>query len=124
MHIVSASFFEMMSARVVRGRWLADSDVPGAQPVAVVNETMSKRYFRDSNPIGRSIVPRMRYTNDLVSYLIGVSLRLEPLPILGVCAIVAVGSALFATLSMLVATVVRSRERFSTSRSRYSCAMR
>ena len=70
MHIVSASFFEMMSARVVRGRWLADSDVPGAQPVAVVNEMMSKRYFRDSNPIGRSIVPRMRYTNDLVSYLI------------------------------------------------------
>ena len=48
----------------------------------------------------------------LVSYLIGVNLRLEPLPVLGVCAIVAVGSALFATLSMLVATIVRSRERF------------
>jgi ABC-2 type transport system permease protein len=48
----------------------------------------------------------------LVSYLIGVHLRLEPLPILGVCVIVSVGSALFASLSMLVATVVRSRERF------------
>ena len=48
----------------------------------------------------------------LVSYLIGVDLRLEPLAVFGVCVIVAVGSALFATLSLLVATIVRSRERF------------
>ena len=48
----------------------------------------------------------------LISFAVGVNLRLELLPILGVGLIVALGSAVFATFSMYVATVVRSRERF------------
>jgi predicted permease len=70
LHIVSPSFFEMMAASLVGGRWLADSDVPASPPVAVINETMANRYFPDSNPLGRRIAPSVRYTDDVVSYLI------------------------------------------------------
>jgi ABC-2 type transport system permease protein len=48
----------------------------------------------------------------VIAFLIGVHLRLEPLPVLGVAALVVAGSALFATFSLIVACLVRSRERF------------
>ena len=48
----------------------------------------------------------------VVSLLIGIHVRLEPLPMLGVALVVALGAAVFSTFSMLVATIVRSRERF------------
>jgi predicted permease len=70
MHIVSPNFFDMMTASLLRGRWLADSDGPGSQPVAVINEAMAKRYFPDGNPVGRRIAPMIRYTNDVVWYLV------------------------------------------------------
>jgi len=68
MHIVSPNFFGIIPASLVRGRWLADSDVPGSQPVAVINEVMAKRYFPDGNPLGRRIAPMIRDTTDV--YLI------------------------------------------------------
>ena len=43
---------------------------------------------------------------------LGVTLNLNPLAILGVFAIVILGSALFATLSMIIASLVRTQERF------------
>jgi len=48
----------------------------------------------------------------VASFAIGVNLRLEPLAILGVMFVVVIGSALFATFSLVVACVVRTRERF------------
>ncbi len=48
----------------------------------------------------------------VVSYLLGVHLRLELLAIVGVCLIVIIGSALFATFSLCIACQVKSRERF------------
>ena len=48
----------------------------------------------------------------VISLAIGVHVRLEPLPVVGVVTVVALGSAVFATFSMLVATFVRTRERF------------
>jgi putative ABC transport system permease protein len=41
--------------RLKSGRLLADGDVPGATPAAVINETMVKRFFQDENPVGRRI---------------------------------------------------------------------
>ena len=45
--VVSVGAFEAMSARLVRGRWFADSDTMASVPVAVVNETMARTYWKD-----------------------------------------------------------------------------
>jgi ABC-2 type transport system permease protein len=48
----------------------------------------------------------------LVAGLVGVHLRLEILPMLGVAATVMLGAAVFSTFSLAIACLVRSRERF------------
>lgn len=53
--MVSPSYFSTLGMRLRRGRLLADSDAMGAAPVAVITETMQKRYFPDEDPIGKRI---------------------------------------------------------------------
>ncbi|MGO8869544.1 MAG: ABC transporter permease [Alphaproteobacteria bacterium] len=48
----------------------------------------------------------------LLALLIGVAIDLNPLNILAVAAIIALGSALFSTLSLIIACIVKTRERF------------
>ena len=48
----------------------------------------------------------------LVALAIGIHVRLEPLALLSVAAAIVGGSALFATFSLIIACLVRSRERF------------
>lgn len=48
----------------------------------------------------------------LLSYLLGIKLRLELLPFLGVISMVMLGGAIFSTLSLIVASIVKKRERF------------
>ena len=48
----------------------------------------------------------------IVAFLMGVHLRLEPLALVGVAAVVVLGSAAFATFSLVIACLVRTRERF------------
>jgi predicted permease len=50
---VGDDFFQTMGMPLVRGRDFRLSDGPGAQSVAVINETMAKRFFGDVDPIGR-----------------------------------------------------------------------
>ena len=47
-----------------------------------------------------------------VAAVIGVHLRLEPAALVGVCVVVVLGSAAFATFSLVIACLVRTRERF------------
>jgi ABC-2 type transport system permease protein len=47
-----------------------------------------------------------------VALLIGIHLRLDPPALAGVAFIVVLGSTLFATFSLIIACLVRSRERF------------
>ena len=47
-----------------------------------------------------------------LALVIGVHLRLDPLSIVGVCLVVVLGSAAFATFSLVIACLVRTRERF------------
>jgi ABC-2 type transport system permease protein len=58
----------------------------------------------------RSIVQALIVT--IVAAVIGIHLRADLLSIIGVIAIVILGSALFATFSLNIACLVRSRERF------------
>jgi ABC-2 type transport system permease protein len=48
----------------------------------------------------------------IVAIVIGVHLRLDPLALIGSALVVVIGSAAFATFSLVIACVVRTRERF------------
>ncbi|HEX5241426.1 MAG TPA: ABC transporter permease, partial [Candidatus Limnocylindrales bacterium] len=48
----------------------------------------------------------------LVSGLVGIHLRLDPASLVGVVLVIVLGSAVFATFSLNVACIVRTRERF------------
>ncbi len=48
----------------------------------------------------------------VTAWLMGVNLNLNPLAMLGVVALIVVGSGLFSTLSLIIACIVKTRERF------------
>jgi predicted permease len=52
---VTPDYFRTMGAAVRRGRALVPTDVAGAQRVAVVNETMARRFWPGQNPLGKCL---------------------------------------------------------------------
>ena len=46
-------FFETMQTPLVGGREFTERDVASAPPVAIVNQTYARRYFKDRSPIGQ-----------------------------------------------------------------------
>jgi len=54
--IVSPSYFSALGMRILKGRALAESDSQGNVPVAVINESMAKRYLQGKEPIGKRIL--------------------------------------------------------------------
>jgi putative ABC transport system permease protein len=53
---VSPDYFRAMSIALLRGRPFADTDTANSPPVAIINETFVRRYFRNEDPIGKKIV--------------------------------------------------------------------
>jgi ABC-2 type transport system permease protein len=67
--------------------------------------------------IGRAIAAGIRGISQIfiiyiLSFFLGIDLRLELLPFLGVLVAVMLGGAVFSTLSLIVASLVKKRERF------------
>ena len=54
---VTAGYFEAMRIPIVRGRTFREADRTAA-PVAVVNETFARAFWKDLDPIGRRVRPR------------------------------------------------------------------
>jgi len=52
---VSAGFFETVGMQIVQGRPIEHYDSENAPRVAVINESMARRYFAQANPLGRTI---------------------------------------------------------------------
>ncbi len=52
---VGSHYFETIGTRLLEGRVIDERDVPGAQNVAVINETFAGRYFPNENPIGQHL---------------------------------------------------------------------
>jgi putative ABC transport system permease protein len=50
---VSRDYFQTMGMQMRAGRVFAAQDGPKAQPVAIINEKVARRYFANENPIGR-----------------------------------------------------------------------
>jgi predicted permease len=52
----SPDFYKLFRIPVLRGREFNDHDTAGATGVALINETLAKQYFPNSNPIGQQIL--------------------------------------------------------------------
>jgi macrolide transport system ATP-binding/permease protein len=52
---VSTAYFATLEAQMLRGRGFAESDDASRPRVTVINQTLSKRYFPNENPLGQHI---------------------------------------------------------------------
>lgn len=50
---VSADYFKVLRVPLMKGRVFSDGDTATAAKVAMVNETLARRYFGEADPIGR-----------------------------------------------------------------------
>jgi predicted permease len=51
---VSPGFFTVTGTRLVAGREFTDTDTTGSPPVAIVNESMARVFYKGESPIGRT----------------------------------------------------------------------
>jgi predicted permease len=79
---VGPTYFTTTGMRIVRGRGFTDHDVEGQPQVVVINESASRKYFGDTDPIGK----RVGY-GQLTTQIVGIvrdarvtALREEPVP--------------------------------------------
>jgi predicted permease len=67
---VGAGFFRLLGIPVIAGREFQATDVMGSLQVAVINETVARKFFEGRNPIGQHLV---RGSNPPVDYeIVGV----------------------------------------------------
>lgn len=55
MGFVDAQFFRTLGVRLLRGRLLTGEDILNKRKVAVINQTLAKKYFSGEDPIGKQI---------------------------------------------------------------------
>ncbi len=85
--------------------------------LGIIHKLLVSPAYRGALVMGKAISAGLRgLTQAVIIYVLavvlGVRLRLSPLPLLGVVVTVMLGSALFATFSLVVACLVKTRERF------------
>jgi putative ABC transport system permease protein len=54
-NLVSESYPKTLGLKLLRGRFLNESDIAGARRIAVVNQTLVTKYFGKEDPVGRQI---------------------------------------------------------------------
>jgi predicted permease len=52
---VSPAYFDMLKARLLRGRMFAETDDASHPRVIMINETLAKKYFGGQDPIGKNV---------------------------------------------------------------------
>jgi predicted permease len=52
---VSPGYFEVFKIKALKGRTFNDQDRAGTTPVVIINESMAKEFWQDSNPVGRML---------------------------------------------------------------------
>jgi predicted permease len=79
---VSEGYFGAMGTTVLGGREFVRQDGPDSPPVALINDALSRRHFKNENPIGRRVTLGNRSTLEIVGVVANakyVSLREEDL---------------------------------------------
>ncbi len=64
-------YLEALGIPLIRGRWFSNADVSGPTPVAVIDETVAKKYFSNLNPIGMQISSPTSGTNAIIIGIAG-----------------------------------------------------
>ncbi|HLN99943.1 MAG TPA: FtsX-like permease family protein, partial [Pyrinomonadaceae bacterium] len=59
--VCTPSYFQTMGISILKGRAFTQQDRAGSQPVIIVNETLARKYWPNTDPLGK----RMRYTGPL-----------------------------------------------------------
>lgn len=54
---VSTGYFDLLGIRLAQGRGFTAADRAGAEPVAIISETLARRLWPDSNAIGQRLRP-------------------------------------------------------------------
>ena len=75
-HPIGADYFKVLQAPIVRGREFGDLDTASGAPVALVNETMARRYWPDEDPIGQTIT--VEFFNDRPRQIVGIVPDIRP----------------------------------------------
>jgi putative ABC transport system permease protein len=52
---ITPRFPQVLGLRLVRGRGFVEGDSEGAEPVALVNAALARRYFGDADPVGQTL---------------------------------------------------------------------
>jgi len=50
---VTAGYFDVVGTPIVKGRGISEEDTATSRPVAVIDETFARTYFRNEDPIGK-----------------------------------------------------------------------
>jgi predicted permease len=61
--LVSEGYFRTLGIRLLRGRTLSEVEVNDARKVAVINQTLARRYFGQEDPIGQNLTLQMLATD-------------------------------------------------------------
>ena len=66
--VATPDYFKVMKIPLKSGRFFSRMDRPGTAPVALINESLSRRFFSDDNPIGKKITVNFDepYTMEIV----------------------------------------------------------
>jgi putative ABC transport system permease protein len=55
LEMCSEGYFQTLGFQATRGRLLSETDIDSARHVAVINETLARKYFGNDDPIGHTI---------------------------------------------------------------------
>jgi len=75
-HPIGADYFKVLQAAMVRGREFSDLDSASGAPVALINETMARRYWPNEDPIGQLIT--VDFYNDQPRQIVGIVPDIRP----------------------------------------------
>ena len=73
---IGADYFKVLQRPLVRGREFTDLDTLSTSPVALVNQTMAKRYWPNEDPIGQTIA--IQFYNDQPRQIVGIVPDIRP----------------------------------------------
>jgi predicted permease len=72
---VDPGYFQTLGIPLVRGRHFTTRDRAGAPPVAIINDTMARRYWPDESPIGQRVSLRL---HEATVEIVGVVRDVQP----------------------------------------------
>jgi macrolide transport system ATP-binding/permease protein len=53
---VTPAYFDTLEIPVLAGRAFTDSDTPDSQPVVIINQAFTRKFFQGTSPVGRSLL--------------------------------------------------------------------